>query len=460
MAISRPLLLALIGAVLAGVTLFAVQNSRESSSDNTAAPAAKTPAPAPSGKAAQPQVAKMSPNEAVEAGFSNLTFRSGKFDLDFSVKGVQGAKVESSTAQLTGTVQSQGKTEVPKFDVRLSAADAAGKYTVGAVSTGNGAYILDRDVAYKVPEAIWSEVTGVRSKIASFAKPGGAAPAGLLGLDVDASKWLTGVKDEGTETVAGVETQHVSASIDASRVMSDLSKVASQTGTDVPLPAGFEKTVAQVVKKADLDVYVGTKDRILRRVTLDVDLQLPAALGGGGKVLLDADLQLSEVNEPQQIGAPANVSSKSLNTARPQARLVGAEVLGIGMVAIDPPAGIAEAREAGFQLGDPGVSIASANNPQRLSRAVSSHRKVVLFFGQGAADDKATAEAVRQLQRKTNVLVLTDRVENADRYGEMIQDLGVNQTPAVVIVARSGKAHLLEGYVDPETLAQEVADAR
>jgi hypothetical protein len=387
--------------------------------------------------------------------------RSGKFDLSFDVKGVAAAKVERTSAQLSGSFQSQGKTEVPKFDVRLKATDAAGRYSVGAVSTGDDAYILDKDVAYKVPAAVWDEVSGMRAKIASFAKPGGAAaPAQLLG--VDAASWLTNVKDEGTESVAGVETQHVSASIDAGRVMKDVTKVASQSGADVPLPAGFEKTVAKVVKKADLDVYVGTKDRILRRVSLDVDLQLPASLGGGGRLELDADFQLSEVNEPQTIEAPANVSSRPLSAAGDQARFVGSEVLGVGMIAIDPPAGIAEAREAGFSLGQSATSVENADNPQRLMRAVSQHRKVVLFFGQGGLDDKVTAESVHKLERKAKgrALVLTDSVQNVRRYGEMIQNLGVSQTPAIVIVDRRGKAHLLEGVVDPETLAQEVADAR
>src|SRR5262245_33701231 len=126
MAISRPLLLAVLGAVLLGATLFAVQHARDKSSSESAAPAAQTQAPAPSGKAGQPQPAKMSPQQAVQAGFSNLSVRSGKFDLSFDVKGVSAGKVQRTSADVSGSFQSQGKTEVPKFDVRVKASDGSG----------------------------------------------------------------------------------------------------------------------------------------------------------------------------------------------------------------------------------------------------------------------------------------------------------------------------------------------
>jgi hypothetical protein len=51
-------------------------------------------------------------------------------------------------------------------------------------------------------------------------------------------------------------------------------------------------------------------------------------------------------------------------------------------------------------------------------------------------------------------------VRNADRYESLLEDLGVNQAPAIVVIGRSGKASLIEGYIDAESLVQVVADAR
>ena len=44
--------------------------------------------------------------------------------------------------------------------------------------------------------------------------------------------------------------------------------------------------------------------------------------------------------------------------------------------------------------------------------------------------------------------------------GAIVQDVGVNQGPSIVIIDRRGKSRLIEGYIDSRALAQEVADAR
>ena len=89
------------------------------------------------------------------------------------------------------------------------------------------------------------------------------------------------------------------------------------------------------------------------------------------------------------------------------------------------------------------------------------HRRALLFFRQDQGlDDRATAEAVRALDRRTNLLVLSDDVRNADRYGKLVEDLGVTRAPSIVLVDRQGKARLIEGYVDSQSLLQAASDAR
>ena len=86
---------------------------------------------------------------------------------------------------------------------------------------------------------------------------------------------------------------------------------------------------------------------------------------------------------------------------------------------------------------------------------------MIFFQNPRALDDKAVADSVRSLDRKTkNVVVLTDDMRNVDHYGKLLENLGVTQAPAIVIIGRSGKAQLVEGYVDGPSLAQVVADAR
>ena len=56
--------------------------------------------------------------------------------------------------------------------------------------------------------------------------------------------------------------------------------------------------------------------------------------------------------------------------------------------------------------------------------------------------------------------VFTDQVAHVSRYGSLIQGIGIDQAPAIVIVDHDRRARLIQGYVDAETLAQEVSDTR
>jgi hypothetical protein len=103
---------------------------------------------------------------------------------------------------------------------------------------------------------------------------------------------------------------------------------------------------------------------------------------------------------------------------------------------------------------------ASPSKPAAVARAVSRGKVVVLAFFQPGADDRASAAAVATLRGRHMAVVVTDRIGNVARYGPMVQGIGIDQAPAIVIVDRQRRARVIEGYVDPETLAQEVNDVR
>jgi hypothetical protein len=102
----------------------------------------------------------------------------------------------------------------------------------------------------------------------------------------------------------------------------------------------------------------------------------------------------------------------------------------------------------------------SLSKPAAVARAIGRGRIVILAFFQPGADDRATASAVAALKPRRWAVVVTDRIDNVGRYGPLIEEVGVDQAPAVVIVDRDRNARLIKGYVDSKTLAQEVADAR
>lgn len=418
MAISRPLLLVLIGAVLAVATFFVATHARDATTGTTAvvAPAAgTTKAPA-----AKPAATTLTANETLTAALTAPPVKSGRFEGTASVSGTG----SDGKLAVSGRFQLGGPTDMPKMDVKLTIDGAAKKVDAGFVSTGDKGFLVSDGTAYALPEDVWAQAVQARSTPAA-----GQATPTLATLGLKPSTWVRDVKDEGTEELDGVETKHVSATIDGAAALRDISKAAGRAGAALPPGA------AASVKDATLDAWVGTEDKIIRRVSADV---------GVAGATVKVDFRLSEVNDPQTIDAPAKVSD-----TLPAGLLGGATpafTQGLSLATGAPPKAL---------------ELPANDNPQRLNRAVAGHHEVVLFFHQQQGlDDQATAESVRALARRSHVLVLSDDVRNADRYGKMVEDLGVTQAPSIVIVDRAGKARLIEGYVDADSLVQEVSDAR
>jgi hypothetical protein len=104
-----------------------------------------------------------------------------------------------------------------------------------------------------------------------------------------------------------------------------------------------------------------------------------------------------------------------------------------------------------------------AGLPAPVARALEARGVVVLLLTDPrAADDRATLESVRDLERRPlpGVAVFRDRLERLGRYRDVLRGLGVSQVPAVVIVGPDRRARVVEGYVDPASLRQRVLDAR
>jgi hypothetical protein len=104
---------------------------------------------------------------------------------------------------------------------------------------------------------------------------------------------------------------------------------------------------------------------------------------------------------------------------------------------------------------------AAVSTPAAVKKAIAADHVVVLaFFQKRGADDRATRVAVKDVKRRHLARVYMDIIDHVGRYGTVVGSLGIHQAPAVVIIDAKHKARLVEGYVDAESLAQEVSDAR
>jgi hypothetical protein len=397
MAISRPFLLVVLGAVLLGVTAVAVQNARTSSDDDTAPALVQTEGVATPGNTASTS----GPADTLRTAFDFGKLKSARFDAKLGLG-------KSSGVRLTGAFAASATKGIPDFKLHVSAGGVDG----GFVSVGDKAYFVRGDTGWRVPAALWTPV----AESSPFA--------------VHPSTWVRDVKSEGTDTVGGVKSDHVSASVDPKAVVNDFAQAAGQSGGKPP------RAVSRAVKGGEIDAWVGSDDHILRRLSANL------TLAGGSRIELD--VRLSDVNKPQQIEAPAHLRAGAPSGA------FGALAQGL-------------AGNVGRATGAESSSLAvlTSPNPGRAARAVRDHRKVVILFrNPRGLDDRAMTSVMRSVDRRTQALVLSDNVDAVERYGKLVEDLGVSQTPSIVIIDRTGKAQLLEGYVDSGTLTQAVADAR
>ncbi len=421
MAISRPFLLALLGAALLGATFFAVQSARNSSDDDTA-PAAQQVQPAEQAAAPAEPAPAASPEELLQTAFQGAKIDSAAFSAKVSVR----TREDLGSLDVSGAFERGAANDLPEVEVRAELTGAGDRFEGGFVSVDDAAYFTQGDKAWRVPDQVWAPLVEATAS--------GQGPSlQNLPVPVEPQRWVTGAEVEGTETLDGVETTHVSASIDAARVLRDVD--ASFPSVDLPNRA----QIARAVKDTQLDAWVGTDDGVLRRLAVEL-----AAVDGGERGVIALDIRLTGVNQPQEIAAPADV-----RTGIPSGQL--------GDFAKTFVAGVSSAD------GSPPVSLTAltSRNPQRAAKAVADGKKVVILFqNPDGLDDRAMRGVMRDLDARTRAAVLTDDVDAVDRYGSMVEDLGVSQTPAVVLIDRRGEARLIEGYVDTDTLAQAVADAR
>jgi hypothetical protein len=431
MAISRPFLLALLGVALLGATVFAVQNARTQADPAPAQQASSeqagnAPAPAPAQTAG--------PEELIASAFS-ADVESASFDakLTFTSLG------ERNLVSASGAFEDNGPKAMPEVEVDVRAVVGSMNLNQrgGFVTTGDRAWFTRGSTGYAIPQSIWSELVKARE---SGAKP---AATETPELDVDTSGWLRDAKSEGKERVGGAETTHFSAEVDSAKAITDIVRAVGEAGQGAALGGNAEQQLRKAgIKNGNLDVWVGD-DKILRRVTLTLE----GKGDGGRQVTGTLDFRLSGVNEPQDIARPAKVTRRSP---------------GGPFGAFTDGALTAIASGAGLDAQELRIGVPVTNSHLKAERAVADNRKVVIFFhNPRALDDQAVADSVRSLDRRTkSVVVLKDVVQNVDLYGSLLEDLGVSQAPAIVVIDRNGQASLIEGYTDAESLAQVVADAR
>jgi hypothetical protein len=152
---------------------------------------------------------------------------------------------------------------------------------------------------------------------------GSSGASGVLSaLGINPKTWLTDPHIVGTASVGGVTTEHLTAQVNIANVLNDLSKVVASTGSTGAAGATAGNALSLVesaITSAQVDIYTGVTDHIVRKFDLAIAFTVPqiaaGALGGLSGGSLNLDVTLTQLGQQQTITAPANPqpSSKLLN---------------------------------------------------------------------------------------------------------------------------------------------------
>jgi hypothetical protein len=208
---------------------------------------------------------------------------------------------------------SENRGRLPSFDIDLKiGAEGAGQtVSTGRLSTGDRTYVKFEDTFYELPRA---EVERANREI----RRDRTRRSALRGLGLDPRPWLLEARTRGEARVAGADTIHISGTLDTRELLRDLNRFVARasntlgaTAGDAPAPlreSDLDK-LAAVIRNPSFDVYVGKRDRIIRRLAANLRFDVPErdreSLGGLEGGTIKFSVEFADVNGDQRVEAPA-----------------------------------------------------------------------------------------------------------------------------------------------------------
>jgi hypothetical protein len=216
------------------------------------------------------------------------------------------------SVSVSGPFQSLGSGKLPESDLTVALSGLGSSTSVDIISTGSHGYVTVSGSSYQLPQASYKQL---ESSFSSFAQPPGcSSKTGVFSqLHIHPLHWLSNPQVVGTETVGGAQTSHIHSGIDVAAFLGDLGtflKKAPGVGS-AGLSASTLSGIASQIQDANVDVWTGTSDQTLRRLsiklTLPVTGQISTLLGGLRSAGIGLSMQYANLNQPQTVTAPTNL---------------------------------------------------------------------------------------------------------------------------------------------------------
>ena len=246
--------------------------------------------------------------------------RSGNADIQLRVDVSGEPSIRGPiTASISGPFQSAGKGELPQFDMALDAHAQGQGFRAGLTSTSDQLFVNFGGTSYRAPAELLDQL---KDSYRRSQREGSSNQMSLRSLGLDPSSWLEDPTVEGTETIGGVETDHISSGVDVNALLDDVDKILARlrdqgglpTGQQLPsrIPADDRQQIEDAIQSAEIDVWSGQDDHTLRKLTLALSVDVPRE---SASLDIALSIELTDLNQPQTIEAPA--------TSRPLDELIG-----------------------------------------------------------------------------------------------------------------------------------------
>jgi len=261
------------------------------------------------------------PNKLLSDTFSGThKVTSGVLNVTLTID-PSGSSVLSGPITLSfgGPFQTRGTGKLPESNFVVSGSAMGRSVSLGILSTGTKGYVTLQGTSYQMPQATFQKLESSFSQIA--ATPGASNGSGSLAkLGIHPLKWLTHPTVVGTESVGGAQTTHIHAGINTDALLTDLNtflqkassvNVSGASSLKSGLPAATRSKIAASVKNPSVDVWTGTNDKTVRRVTIALTVPVTgktsSELGGIKSADIGLTLAYANINKPQTITAPTTV---------------------------------------------------------------------------------------------------------------------------------------------------------
>lgn len=271
---------------------------------------------------------------------------SGAIDLTLAVdaKGKEGGDLDLSIAGPFEEGPSEG--DLPQLDVVAKANGSINGEKIdfdgGLVLLPSSAYVNYQGVDYEVDPTTYSFVESIIDPQSVEGAPQGESTSltacqETVG-ELKPADFTKKLKDQGEADVGDTSTTKISGELDVARAIDSLIELSkdpackAQLSNAAALPSTSEledarSEVKGAVKSAKIDVYVGDDD-IVRRISAQLQLKSEKDTGKGpSSADVELDLQLTGVNDEQEIAAPQG--AKPLSDLFLELGLNPLEVLGL-----------------------------------------------------------------------------------------------------------------------------------